>query len=170
MAAVTICSDFGAPKNKVWHCFHCFSIYFPWSDRTRCHDNIQTTNTAPWGNRKPAQSITSKDTELLIKFFPIKQKSRTRCFHWWNLPNIDIRINTNTSQTLPKTREWDTSKLIFCGQHYPDTKTRQRHYKNIKIEASTPDDWRRQWQPTPVLLPGKSHGQRSLVGCSPWGR
>ena len=30
--------------------------------------------------------------------------------------------------------------------------------------------WRRQWQPTPVLLPGKYLGQRSLVGCSPWGR
>ena len=30
--------------------------------------------------------------------------------------------------------------------------------------------WRRQWPHTPVLLPGKSHGQRSLVGCSPWGR
>ena len=28
---------------------------------------------------------------------------------------------------------------------------------------------RRKWQPTPVLLPGKSHGWRSLVGCSPWG-
>ena len=28
---------------------------------------------------------------------------------------------------------------------------------------------RRQWHPTPVLLPGKSHGQRSLVGSSPWG-
>ena len=27
---------------------------------------------------------------------------------------------------------------------------------------------RRQWHPTPVLLPRKSHGQRSLVGCSPW--
>ena len=26
------------PKNKVWHCFHCFPIYFPWSDETRCHD------------------------------------------------------------------------------------------------------------------------------------
>ena len=26
------------PKNKVWHCFHCFSIYFPWSDGTRCYD------------------------------------------------------------------------------------------------------------------------------------
>ena len=30
--------------------------------------------------------------------------------------------------------------------------------------------WRRQWHPTPELLPGKSHGQRSLVGCSSWGR
>ena len=30
--------------------------------------------------------------------------------------------------------------------------------------------WRRKWQPTPVLLPGKSHGQRSLAGYSPWGR
>ena len=29
---------------------------------------------------------------------------------------------------------------------------------------------RKQWQPTPVLLPGKSHGRRSLVGCSPCGR
>ena len=29
---------------------------------------------------------------------------------------------------------------------------------------------RRQWHPTPVLLPGKSHGWRGLVGCSPWGR
>ena len=38
MAAVTIHSDFGAPKNKVSHCFHCFPIYLSWSDGTRCHD------------------------------------------------------------------------------------------------------------------------------------
>ena len=31
------------------------------------------------------------------------------------------------------------------------------------------DIWRRHWRPTPVLLPGKSHTWRSLVGCSPWG-
>ena len=37
MAAMTICSDFGAQKNKVWHCFHCFPIYSPWSDGTGCH-------------------------------------------------------------------------------------------------------------------------------------
>ena len=29
--------------------------------------------------------------------------------------------------------------------------------------------WRRRWHPTPVFLPGKSHGPRSLVGYSPWG-
>ena len=38
MAAVTICSDFGAQENKVCHGFNCFPIYLPWSDRTRCHD------------------------------------------------------------------------------------------------------------------------------------
>ena len=40
---------------------------------------------------------------------------------------------------------------------------------SIKL-GSTITPWRRrQWHPTPVLLPGKSHGRRSLVGCSPWG-
>ena len=40
---------------------------------------------------------------------------------------------------------------------------------NIIVLASTAEPWRRRWQPTPVLLPGESHGWRSLVGCSPWG-
>ena len=30
--------------------------------------------------------------------------------------------------------------------------------------------WRRKWQPTAILLPGEFHGQRNLVGYSPWGR
>ena len=29
--------------------------------------------------------------------------------------------------------------------------------------------WRRKWHPAPLLWPGKSHGRRSLIGCSPWG-
>ena len=44
MAAITICSDFGAQENKV---SHCFPIYLPWSDGTRCHDlsflNVEPT-------------------------------------------------------------------------------------------------------------------------------
>ena len=38
------------------------------------------------------------------------------------------------------------------------------------IPGSGRSPWRRKRQPTPVLLPGKSHGRRSLVGYSPWGR
>ena len=38
MAAVTICTDLVAHKSKICHCFHCFPIYLPWSDGTRCHD------------------------------------------------------------------------------------------------------------------------------------
>jgi len=46
---------------------------------------------------------------------------------------------------------------------------------NAKVESQetprvTGKFQRRQWQPTPVCLPGQSHGWRSLVGCSPWGR
>ena len=36
--------------------------------------------------------------------------------------------------------------------------------------SSSRSELRRRWHPTPVLLPGKSHGLRSLVGCSSWGR
>ena len=43
-------------------------------------------------------------------------------------------------------------------------------YPVITITSLTCICRRRQWHPTPVLLPGKSHGWRSLVGCSPWGR
>ena len=38
---------------------------------------------------------------------------------------------------------------------------------NCIVYVSGP--WKREWQPTPVFLPGKSHGQRSLEGYSPWG-
>ena len=42
--------------------------------------------------------------------------------------------------------------------------------ENPEVSARSGVSRRRQWQPTPVLLPGKSYGQRSLVDCSPWGR
>ena len=52
--------------------------------------------------------------------------------------------------------------------------------KNLPVNAGDMEDmgsdpwvgiipWRRKWQPTPVFLPGKSQGQRSLVGYPPWG-
>ena len=68
---------------------------------------------------------------------------------WTKLPNIDrIGRCRNTDALLLK-------KIFFCWY--------------ILIIGSQFAWRRRQWYPTPVLLPGKSHGQRSLVGCSPWG-
>ena len=46
---------------------------------------------------------------------------------------------------------------------------RVRHDWATSLSLFTFMRWRRQWHPTPVFLPGKSHGRRSPVGCSPWG-
>ena len=51
MAAVSICSDFGPPENKVCHCFHCFPTYLPWScGRLGGADSEKRTWTASLGN------------------------------------------------------------------------------------------------------------------------
>ena len=44
------------------------------------------------------------------------------------------------------------------------------NWSDLAAAAAASIPKRRQWHPTPVLLLGKSHGRRSLVGCSPWGR
>ena len=56
--------------------------------------------------------------------------------------------------------------LCVEGSHFPFQKPQLNSVQFVPIDIG----WRRQWHPTPLLLPGKSHGWRSLVGCSPWGR
>ena len=51
-------------------------------------------------------------------------------------------------------------KYFIARKYYPSSEPFASSRSNIR---------RRQWQPIPVLFPGKSHGWRSLVGCSPWG-
>ena len=48
--------------------------------------------------------------------------------------------------------------------------TKVRLVKSVVFPVVMYGCWKRQWHPTPVLLPGKSHGWRSLESCSPWGR
>ena len=62
----------------------------------------------------------------------------------WEAPTNSRHSQINFKNNLKKT-------FFNCGQTYRDR-------------------WRRQWHPTPVLLPGKSHGWRSPVGCGPCGR
>ena len=63
--------------------------------------------------------------------------------------------------------EWlekETSSQLFIFILFPSK------IWDFQSSFITIDKRRRQWHPTPVLLPGKSHGRRSLVGYSPWGR
>ena len=73
--------------------------------------------------------------------------------------------------------------LILLAIHFPmvitsltvrcDEKLQGRSLKRTErklLSVCSYDSWRRQWHPTPILLPVKSHGWWSLVGCSPWGR
>ena len=63
-----------------------------------------------------------------------------------------------------------THMVTLCQFCYCQGSTGQGNRSQIKSEIlPLAICRRRQWQPTPVLLPGKFHGQRSLVGCSPWG-
>ena len=55
----------------------------------------------------------------------------------------------------------------ICRWHHPHGRRCSRPRFNPWVRKIS---WRRQWQPTPVFLPGKSHGRRSLISCSPWDR
>ena len=63
--------------------------------------------------------------------------------------------------------------LYMTVPHLSALKQQTLNYLTFSVDQEFGCDsagWqKRRWHPTPVLLPGKSHGQRSLVGCSPWG-
>ena len=64
----------------------------------------------------------------------------------WNIPWTEEPGRLQSMRSLRVGHDWVTSLSLFTFMH-----------------------WRREWQPTPVFLPGESQGQRSLVGGHPWG-
>ena len=83
----------------------------------------------------------------------------------WNFNNVftQVYICVMTTLTLQKASFYILLVIIPTkGKHYPDL------YHQTLILPVLELHRRRQWHPTPVLLPGESHGWRSLVGCSPW--
>ena len=76
-------------------------------------------------------------------------------FHVYTMTGHRPRDHQDSLQGLPR---WLSGKEPTCQCR------RRRFYP---WAGKTP--WRRKWQPTPVFLPGESHGQRSLAGYSPWG-
>ena len=80
-------------------------------------------------------------------------------------------LATLPSRAIEKCREW-----VQAGSHQRGSgckaiieAVQYSGQESMCFWVRVPMFQRRQWHPTPVLLPGKSHGQRSLVGCSPWG-
>ena len=65
----------------------------------------------------------------------------------WRIPWREEPGRLQSMGSLRVRHDWTTSLSLFSFMH-----------------------WRRKWQPTPVLMPGESHGGKSLVGYSPWGR
>ena len=84
-----------------------------------------------------------------------------QCFG--NLPKLerdqDLDASVNTTRLFPLEIQCGFSKQIWLFLSC----------ELLSLAVVPCTFWRRRWHPTPVLLPGKSHGQRSLVGCSPWG-
>ena len=71
---------------------------------------------------------------------------------------VKVKSEREVAQSCPRYPGSSVSKETACRCRRPGSNPWVR-----KIP------WRRKWQPTPVFLPGKPHGQRSLVGYSPWG-
>ena len=80
-----------------------------------------------------------------------------------------VKVLHSICQQLWKAQQWpqDWKRSVFIP--IPKKSNAKECSNYTKLHSSHTLVQRRQWQPTPVLLPGKSHGWRSLLGCSPWG-
>ena len=72
---------------------------------------------------------------------------------------------------MPFSRRLEQARYCEIGERERLNSIQGTREGLIKAFESSPTDipWRREREPTPVFLPGESHGQRSLVGQSPWG-
>ena len=82
--------------------------------------------------------------------------------------------HTEWSKSEREKQIWYINPYIWNLGGFPGGTSKESAYQNRRHKRHRFDPWvwkipwRRKWQPTPVFLPEKSHGQRSLVGC-PWG-
>ena len=88
-------------------------------------------------------------------------------FAWVGLSMFLSKFKENLTETLKSfsalgIKKWSTLLVELSSPLRPAFSQQQFSYVCLHY-------LRRQWHPTPVLLPGKSHGRRSLVGCSSWG-
>ena len=85
--------------------------------------------------------------------------------HIYTYGSFRVKAMAPHSSTVARKIPWteEPGRLQSMGSR------RVRHNWATSFSLSTFMHWRRKWQPTPVFLPGESHGRRSLVGCRLWG-
>ena len=84
----------------------------------------------------------------------------------WDKPSITISFSLHTTHL--QTSRMSLWEELQCIYRYSQIGRTELSFSR-NLQAGRVVRRRRQWHPTPVLLPGKSHGRRSLEGCSPWG-
>ena len=101
MAEVTICSDFGAQKSKVCHCFHCFPAHLPWSHGPRCHnlsfENWEDTSCLKLRFERLWQNLIGMQRD------GISGKVRRICDWQWSKWNIPLMFKTKESKSTATT-------------------------------------------------------------------
>ena len=173
MAAITICSDFGAPQNKVSHCFHCFPIYLPWSDGTRCHDlsflNVELNPTFSFSSftfikrlfsfsSLSAISVVSSAYLRLLIFLPAILIPGQR-FSWCTLrPFISPACKTGISLPSPSHRVRLQRKYLGIGTLTPNTKKHLEERTNGKDTITGGGDSRAHFPPG-TQMSGRNTGQ-----------
>ena len=86
----------------------------------------------------------------------------------WFYVDFPRNLNFQISDFMPQMRKAQQVFFLMCDKN--SNQGWSLHGHKLSVSLFSHEFWRRQWHPTPVLLPGKSHGWRSLVGCRPWGR
>ena len=99
-----------------------------------------------------------------------KKKSKRASWRMGGIWAILARITEKAVAPHSSTLAWKIPWTEEPGRLQSMGSRRVRHDWVTSLSVCTFMHWRRKWQPTPVLLPGKSQGGRSLVGCGPWGR
>ena len=86
------------------------------------------------------------------------------------LKDDTVKVLHSICQQIWKTQQWPQDWKRSVCIPIPKKGNAKECLNYCIISLISHASRRRQWHPTPVLLPGKSHGWRSLVGCSSWGR
>ena len=135
----------------------------------------------------------ASQTAQAVKYVPAKQETQVQAQSWEDPLEEEMAAHSSIlAWNIPWTGEPGELQLMGSqrvGHNWVTEHARiENTDKNIK-EDSNPHNpiildkvsscyfcfsclavhWRNKWQPTPVFLPGEFHGQRSLVGYSPWG-